>query len=93
MPSCLAMPILGRCARTLLFLPTLTYAHLMPQEETDLSFADFGDPRRPYTAPVSDDAATNENTPDPSGRGRSSLLEHETGIEPATLTLARRCWG
>ncbi|HIF92060.1 MAG TPA: hypothetical protein EYQ60_02880, partial [Myxococcales bacterium] len=42
-----------------------TYAHLMPEEETDLSFADFGIDaaekrlavgarKRPYTAPVSD---------------------------------------
>ena len=35
--------------------PELTlrqYAHMLPQEETDLSFADFGGPRRPYTAPA-----------------------------------------
>ena len=41
-----------------------TYAHLMPEEETDLSFAEFGvepaenrmaigAPKRPYTAPAS----------------------------------------
>ncbi len=34
--------------------PALTlrvYAHAMRNEETDLSFAEFGDPKRPYTAP------------------------------------------
>ena len=34
--------------------PALTlrvYAHAMRDEETDLSFAEFGDPKRPYTAP------------------------------------------
>ena len=33
--------------------PALTlrvYAHAMRNEETDLSFAEFGDPKRPYTA-------------------------------------------
>jgi len=50
--------------------PALTlrvYAHAMPAEEADLSFADFAlsapesgfsdDPRRPYTAPRSDNAS------------------------------------
>jgi integrase len=36
--------------------PSLTlryYAHALREEETDLSFAEFGDPRRPfYTAPA-----------------------------------------
>ncbi len=34
--------------------PSLTlrvYAHAMRDEETDLSFAEFGDPKRPYTTP------------------------------------------
>jgi len=70
-----------------------TCAHLLPQEETDLSFADFGGPKRPYTAPPLDGDITDENTPAASGRGHLENLEHETGIEPATLTLARRCWG
>jgi hypothetical protein len=60
-----------------------TYAHLMPQEETDLSFADFGGTKRPYTAPVSEAATANENAPGASGRGRSVFMEHETrGISP-----------
>ena len=29
------------------------YAHSMPEDEADVSFADFGAPRRPYTALVS----------------------------------------
>jgi len=33
-----------------------------------------------------------ENAPDLTSRGRSHYLEHETGLEPATPTLARRCW-
>ena len=31
-----------------------------------------------------------ENAPDLPGRGRSRILEHETGLEPATPTLAKR---
>ena len=58
-----------------------TYAHLMPQEETDLSFADFGVPKRPYTAPTSEAAAANENAPATSGRGHSVLMKHETRFE------------
>ena len=73
-----------------------TYAHSMQEEETDLSFADFSTrsaPKRPYTAPLLSDDPDNENAPDLTGRGRSLYLEHETGLEPATPTLARRCWG
>ena len=67
-----------------------TYAHLMPQEETDLSFDDFGGPKRPYTAPTQQSVAANENAPATSGRGHSLFMEHETRFELATLTLARR---
>jgi hypothetical protein len=69
-----------------------TYAHSMPDEETDLSFADFGTksaPKRPYTAPLPNDDPDNENAPDLTGREHSVLLEHETGLEPATPTLAK----
>jgi integrase len=48
-----------------------TYAHLMPQEENDLSFADFGGPGRPSPAPASEPAAPKENAPAASGRGHS----------------------
>ena len=30
----------------------------MPEDETDLSFADFDAPKRPYTAPVDDEPST-----------------------------------
>lgn len=39
--------------------PALTlrvYAHAMPEDEADVSFADFDAPRRPYTAPLDEDA-------------------------------------
>ena len=57
----------------------------------DLGFAEFhtiGSPKRLYTAPVSDSDPSNENAPDLSSRRRSVFLEHETGLEPATPTLA-----
>jgi hypothetical protein len=41
----------------------------MPQEEADLSLADFGVPKRPYTAPVPEATAANENAPATSGWG------------------------
>ena len=66
---------------------------MLPQEETDLSFADFGGPRRPYTAPALADDRANKNTPCLSDRGRSQILERETGREPATLSLGRRSKG
>ncbi len=68
-----------------------TYAHAMPEEEADLGFADFGEsnsPGRPYTAPLLDEGPSNENAPDANRRGRYGILEHETGLEPATPTLA-----
>ena len=62
----------------------------------DLSFADFevrDGSEQLYPAPSSSTEGGRENAPDPTGRGRSHYLEHETGLEPATPTLARRCWG
>ena len=72
-----------------------TYAHALPVDDEDLAFADFGR-RKPapsgsfrlYPAPGSDTDIGNENPPGLTGRGRSENLERETGIEPATLTLA-----
>ena len=69
-----------------------TYAHSMQDEETDLSFADFGSalaPKRPYTAPLSSDHADSENAPDLTGRERSLDLEHETGLAGACREAAR----
>jgi hypothetical protein len=62
----------------------------MREEEGDLSFADFGGARRRYTAQADDDDDRNENAPDLTNRGRFDFLEHETGLEPATPTLAKR---
>ena len=74
--------------------PTLTlrtYAHALREEEVDLSFAEFGGPKRPYAAPPDLEERRNENAPDLTSRGRSENLEHETGFEPATSTLATWC--
>ena len=69
-----------------------TYAHAIREEEADLAFADFGDPigspGRPQTAPLPDADATDENAPELTARRRFAILEHETGLEPATPTLA-----
>jgi len=73
-----------------------TYAHSMREEEADLSFADFADLEssgRLYPSPNQSNDLDDENAPDLTGRGRFGMLEHETGLEPATPTLARRCWG
>ena len=64
------------------------YAHAMPLEGGDLSFADFRGPRRPETARGDFEPASNDNAPGRGGRGRFVFLERETGFEPATLTLA-----
>ena len=68
-----------------------TYAHAIREEEADLSFADFAlrdGSKRLYAAPTDDGEAADENAPDLTGRGRFGMLEHETGLEPATPTLA-----
>ena len=67
--------------------PALTlrvYAHAMREEETDLSFAEFGDPGRPYTAP----AETNERD---EFANPTDLLVGRQGLEPWTLGLKARC--
>ena len=79
-----------------------TDAHAMPEEEADLGFANFATDlrdaetategsKRPYTVPAIDAEERDENAPALSGQGRSGILEHETGIEPATSTLATWC--
>jgi len=74
--------------------PELTlrvYAHALPVTEQDLAFADFGAPeggaKRLYPAPTSEATAEDEDAPGASGRGRYRILERETGLEPATLSL------
>ena len=63
---------------------------MIPDEETDVSFANFGfgdDSKRLYPAPGDPGFPPNKNTPDLSGRGRYEKMERETGLEPATLSL------
>ncbi len=58
----------------------------------DLSFADFevrDGSERLYPAPSSSTEGESENASDLTSRGRSLYLEHETGLEPATPTLAK----
>ena len=65
----------------------------MPDEESDVSFANFGlgdGSKRLYPAPGDPGSPTNENTPGVTDRGRYQNLERETGIEPATLSLGNR---
>ena len=67
--------------------PALTlrvYAHAMREEEADLSFAEFGGTRRPYTAP--DDGNARAET-----RNLLNLLVGRAGLEPPTLGLKARC--
>ena len=74
--------------------PALTlrvYAHALPAEPGDLGFADFEGTSvaiRRYPSLESNAAPTDENAPATTLRRRSGILEHETGFEPATLTLA-----
>ena len=61
--------------------PALTlrvYAHAMRDEETDLSFAKFGDPKRPYTAP------RNETELEEVANYLKGMARRE-GFEPPTL--------
>ena len=72
--------------------PELTlrvYCHAMRREEEDLSFADFGDGTgRPYTDPRAEDASKEAGPEALSNRDQREIVEHETGLEPATTTLA-----
>jgi hypothetical protein len=56
---------------------------MLPQEETDLSFTDFGGPRRPYTAPALSSADPNKNPPGLNDRGHWEKMERETGLASA----------
>ena len=68
-----------------------TYAHVLPDREEDLSFADFvgvsDAPGGPQTARQSDTTSERESASDATARRRSRNLERETGFEPATLSL------
>ncbi len=61
--------------------PALTlrvYAHGMREEETDLSFADFGGSERLYPAPGPDDV-------DEEARNPADSMARRKGFEPPTL--------
>ncbi len=64
----------------------------MPVEEQDVGFADFGSPasgsQRRYPAPVREAPSDAESAAEATPRRRFRNLEHETGLEPATPTLA-----
>ncbi len=66
--------------------PALTlrvYAHAMQDEESDLSFANFGDSKRLYPAPAESDASAKSRNPAKSLVGRQ-------GLEPWTIGLKAR---
>ena len=54
------------------------YAHAIRNEETDLSFVEFGDPKRPYTAP------RNETELEEAANYLKGMARRE-GFEPPTL--------
>ncbi len=61
--------------------PALTlrvYAHAMEEEETDLSFAEFGSPKPPFTAPTLE-------SDDPEPRNYADSMVRREGLEPPTL--------
>ena len=66
------------------------YAYAMKEEETDLSFLDFGGTKRHPRGTRARAAIQTKTPPRLSDRGHSQILERETGIEPATLSLGRR---
>ncbi len=65
------------------------YAHAMREEETDLSFLDFGGTRRHPRGTKRQAVATSRKPLRATPRRGSRFLEHETGLEPATPTLAK----
>jgi len=64
-----------------------TYTHVMPDEESDVSFADFGGAKRLYPAPSDNEAREGSGESDVSNQDKKGKLERETGFEPATLSL------
>jgi len=71
--------------------PELTlrvYAHALREEETDLSFLDFSGTKRHPRGTQRKAAASTRKPLRATPRRGSRILEHETGLEPATPTLA-----
>ncbi len=52
----------------------------MPEEESDVSFANFGRSKRVYPAPSDLGTTPNKNAPGLNDRGHWEKLERETGI-------------
>ncbi|MCH7644263.1 MAG: site-specific integrase [Myxococcales bacterium] len=72
--------------------PELTlrvYAHALREEETDLSFLDFGGTKRHPRGTEQKRAVAMKKPLRVTPRRGSDFLERETGIEPATLSLGR----
>ena len=67
-----------------------TYAHVMQEEEVDLSFADFG-PGRPYTAPLDLSSVETKKPNATSVRQASEIVVELGGIEPPTPRLPALC--
>ena len=71
--------------------PELTlrvYAHALREEETDLSFLDFGGTKRHPRGTKRRTVSTRRKPLRATPRRGFRTLEHETGFEPATPTLA-----
>ncbi len=73
--------------------PELTlrvYAHALREEETDLSFLDFGGTKRHPRGTEPKRAAAMKKPLRVTPRRGLGSLERETGFEPATLSLGKR---
>ncbi len=71
--------------------PELTlrvYAHTLREEEQDLGFLDFGVAKRHPGGTQLSSVAGTRKPPRTTPRRGFQELEHETGLEPATTTLA-----
>ena len=80
-------PAAGQLGHFTAELELRVYAHAMRDEESDLSFAEFGGSKRLYPAP-GEEAPRNETTgAELRDQDRWENLERETGFEPATLSL------
>jgi hypothetical protein len=65
------------------------YAHLIPEEDNDLSFLDFGGTKLHPRGTNTPASTRQRNAIGASERKGGRFMERETGIEPATLSLGR----
>ena len=63
------------------------YAHLIPEEDNDLSFLDFGGTKRHPRGTNTSASTRQRKAIGASGRKGGRFMERETGFEPATLSL------